>query len=136
MIRQYVPRDLQALYRLYAAVYPAHPPRDPRAWWAFPTLVIPRGTEIIGATSFTLSLDAERGLVCYGVDHLVHPEHRRQGLGTLLHEERCRIARELGAIDFVGTVEPDNKAMSSLLIASGGHYISSGAGRDFYVVSL
>ena len=136
VIRAYAHDDLLALDRLCAAVYPGVPKRDARLWWAFPTLVMPHGAEIIGATSFTLSPDAKRGYVCYGVDVLVHPDHRRQRLGTLLHEERCRIARELGAIDFLGTVEPGNVAMARILTASGGRHISSGAGRDFYVERL
>ena len=135
-VRAYEHGDMLALDRLRAAVYPGEPKRDPRMWWAFPPLVVPRKAEIIAATTFTLSPDAKRGYVCYGVDHMVHPDHRRQGIGTLLHEERCRIARELGAIDFLGTITPDNDAMKAILVASGGRHISSGAGRDFYVVRL
>ncbi|TVR52333.1 MAG: GNAT family N-acetyltransferase [Puniceicoccaceae bacterium] len=43
-----------------------------------------------------------RGDTLYAVDTYVHPEHRRQGIGSLLYEGRRRLCRELNLWRMVG----------------------------------
>lgn len=115
-----------------------HPDADaPAPLWHFlhPTLVIEEDGQIVASTSFTLSRDGKRGYVCYGVDVCVHPDYRRRGYGSALHEERGRLSRDAGAVDFVGTVEPDNEPMIRIL-SRNGHRIASALERDFYVERL
>lgn len=135
VIRPMHPEEDDQVRDLY---HVCHPDGDaPAPLWHFlhPTLVIEEDGEIVASTSFTLSPDAKRGYVCYGADVCVLPAYRKRGYASALHDERCRIAREAHAVDFVGTVEPDNDAMVRILSRQG-HRISGTPDRDFYVERL
>ena len=90
---------------------------------------------IVGYSLFAFA-PGEKGWACYGIDHGVAVSWRRQGIGRRLHEERCRVARENSAVDFIGTVKRGNAPMIRILEACGQTYRSSGAGRDFYIGAL
>lgn len=135
-VRPMYPDDEKHVRELHALCFPDSSETPPFFYFAHPTLVIAAAHRLIGFTSFTLSPDAKKGYVCYGVDLCVHPDDRRQGHARRLHAERCRIARDLGALDFVDSVDPVNEAATHLLVASGCRYVSSAEGRDFYVGRL
>ena len=129
------PNEDAAVRDLYHLCHPDFATPGPYWHFAHPTLVLTVKGRIVGSTSFMLSPDAKRGYVCYGADVCVHPAHRKVGYGRQLHEARCAIARDLGAIDFVGTVEPGNTAMVTIL-SRAGHKMSSALDRDFYIERL
>ena len=128
-IRWMRPDEAEQVREMFAILHPKRPVPNP---CIFPALVADAGDRLVGYTMFTLA-PTEKGYVCYGVDHGVLPKYRRQGIGREMHEERCRLAREAGAIDFVGTVRKGNKPMIRILESAGHLYRSSGAGVDFYI---
>ena len=135
-IRPMAPADEPAVRRLYHRCHSAAGPVADGFWHVHPTLVLEDEGQIIGSTSFTMAPHPKKGYVAYGIDVCVDPDHRGQGHGTRLHEARCELARAHGAVDFVGTVEPDNRAMSAILVTAGCRFMSSADGRDFYVGRL
>ena len=118
---------------LHALCHPEELAPAPFWYFAHPTLVLEAAHRLIGYASFTLSPMPKKGYVAYGADLGVHPEDRGKGYGRLLHEARCRIARDLGALDFVGTTTPDNTPMIRIFAASGLRHTTSALGRDFYI---
>lgn len=127
---------------LYARCHPGAPPPPQNHYQCHPTLVLYDSVRLVGFTSFTLS-PTPKGYVAYGYDLCVAPERRQEGLGALLHTTRCRIARDLGAIDFVGVTAPDNAAMVAIFTRAGllpkethPHFYPDGAPGVVWIGSL
>ena len=118
LIRWMTPQDEVWVRGLHRRCHPDAPPRPDHFYQCHPTLVIPLAPSVIGFTCFTLS-PPTKGYVAYGVDVCVDAEHRGKGYGRALHAERSRIAKSLGAIDFVGLTTPDNEPMARIFAACG-----------------
>lgn len=116
--RWMVPSEDAGVRALFARCHPGNTPRPPHWFQAHPTLVVYDDLRLVGFTSFVLA-PCSKGYVAYGHDLCVAPERRQEGLGTLLHAARCRIARDLGAVDFVGLTAPDNTPMIAIFERQG-----------------
>lgn len=100
----------------------------PASWYfAYPTLVAYDVDEaaIVGYMQYSMNLDDRVGLMSYGQDLGVAAEARGRGVAVALVAVRLRIARELGAIGAVCTVEPSNAPMLRVLDKLGWRYMAT-----------
>ena len=119
------PRDLEAVQALYATCHPTWPPRSSLWWHAHPTLVLEQDGEIIGSTSFSISIATDRDFqtkgaeVAYGHGVSVDPAHRGQGWGWILADGRHTVLKRLGIGFFMGFTQPGNTAMEAIFTRQG-----------------
>lgn len=114
--------EVRQIRDLFRACHPGWPVPEPEWWIAHPTLVIEGIIEPRGYTSFSVAPALANGLpemVMYGADVCVRPGERGHGLASILHHERCIVARAAGAVIFVGGTQPDNVAMRRIFEKSG-----------------
>ncbi len=106
-----------------------------RAWWVAALPGEPAlASSVVGLAAATLPLAGNEHLA--EIDLLVHPEHRRTGIGTALHEAALTFARAhgrtsaIGPSDHVG--EPDAQDPNALAAPNGhGRIRADDAGAAF-----
>ena len=106
---------------LYHMCHPAMSIQPPFWYFAHPTLVLCENNQVVGFTSFTLTIMPGFGSTLYGMDVCVHPEYRGRGIAETLHAARLTIGHSVGARTFMGVVRKNNKKMAAILIKSGMH---------------
>lgn len=118
------PGDLDEVMALYASTHEGWPVKPPEWFRSVNTLVIKDRGHVVAAAFFSIApaptpeLDAQTGSVgpvCYLLDSAVAPSHRKQGLATLLLQERVRLARDAGCSMVVGATSTTNEAMRTIL---------------------
>jgi len=123
--------EWHALETLVALCHPHRETRD-REWWSVVPTLVQYETRyghaqpaLIGYTQFSSAPKC-----MFGFDLGVHPDYRKQGLGTALHAERLRIGARFGATMMFGVTEPANVAMRRIFEAS--HMEEGEMMRDYY----
>lgn len=119
---------------LYHICHPAMGIQPPFWYFAHPTLVVCEEDQIIGFTSFTLTVMPGFGSTLYGIDVCVHPEHRGKGIAEALHAARLTIGHSVGARTFMGVTRKDNKKMARILTMSGIHSCVDTSDQDVLFV--
>ena len=116
VIRWMKPGEEADVRKLYATCHPGWPARPPQWFQAYPTLVAVEGKRVVGFTSFAIAYPTTPAigtaeLIIYGQDVCVSPDHRGEGIGQDLSDERLRVAKTVGATFFVGFTWKQNKSM-------------------------
>jgi len=106
---------------LHKLCHPGVP--EPRPFWYFvhPTLVVNLDNNIVGSTSFCITIAPGFGSTMYGKDLCVHPQYRGNGIAECLHAARLTIGQQVGVTTFMGVTSKHNKKMASILKRSGMH---------------
>lgn len=110
-------RRVQEIYRLCHPTWKEHPSDY---YLAHPTLVLHRDGEVVGFTSFSLSIAPNHELgswgddVMYGHDVCVDPRYQGKGYGLALCESRFDVCRNFGVKLFIGITWAGNKPMLAI----------------------
>lgn len=104
---------------LYHICHPGCGIQPPFWYFAHPTLVMCIGDEVVGFTSFTVTVVPGFGPTLYGMDVCIHPDHRGRGLADSLHKARLAVGFSVGARTFIGVTKDEN--MAAILEKSGMH---------------
>jgi len=122
-IRPMAPEDEPIVRAIYSDCHPGWPQRPAKWYVAMPTLVAEVDGGVVGFCSYSIALapkpEIANTIIQYGQDICVSPFYRGQGVGRALADARIDVARDVGAVSYMGFTQPRNDAMKAIFRAHG-----------------